>query len=297
LDESLALPGAALQVLDRYTLSEEQKAFWAQNGFLVLRGAISSDEADEILSAVNLQWANREGNDHVVDILSGELAGKDFRMCDIDPALRSAVYKLNSLFARVPKVREVCHSAVVRSALQELLGGDPIICASLNFERGSQQPYHFDTWYMPPPVDNMMIAASFALEDVDAENGPLTYYPGSHLMPPFRFSNGGLIMIDEEAPTCSLHVSNELQGRGLAPENFRGGKGDVFLWHAQLLHGGSAIQDLARTRNSMVVHYWREQDVPAEQVRKDQHGAYLGRSLRGEIAFENQGDPAAVVGI
>jgi ectoine hydroxylase-related dioxygenase (phytanoyl-CoA dioxygenase family) len=62
----------------------------------------------------------------------------------------------------------------MRPILRQLLEAEPLVCNSLNFERGSRQEYHIDTWYMPPPVDNRMVAAWFALDDVDATNGPLS---------------------------------------------------------------------------------------------------------------------------
>jgi hypothetical protein len=51
----------------------------------------------------------------------------------------------------------------------------------------------------------------------------------------------------------------------LKETEFRGKSGDVFLWHAQLLHGGRPIRDMAKTRSSLVVHYWRAGDLPADQ--------------------------------
>ena len=167
-----------------------------------------------------------------------------------------------------------------------MLEGEPLICNSLNFERGSQQHFHIDTWYMPPPVEGRMVVASIALDDVDADNGPIAYYPGSHRIPAYRFSTGRLNEVPAEMPQCRAHLDREIAARGLGEVEFRGRSGDVFLWHAQLLHGGRPIRDMARTRASLVVHYWRASDLPAELVRRDPAaGAYLGRTLRGEIAF------------
>ena len=58
-----------------------------------------------------------------------------------------------------------------------------------NLEFGSQQEFHFDTFRMPAPIENKMVAAWIALEDVHPDSGPLRYYPGSHKIPPFRFSD------------------------------------------------------------------------------------------------------------
>jgi hypothetical protein len=50
---------------------------------------------------------------------------------------------------------------------------------------------------------------------------------------------------------------------GLEKRVFLAKKGDVFVWHAHLLHGGSPIRDPARTRKSYVFHYFSEEDARA----------------------------------
>ena len=49
--------------------------------------------------------------------------------------------------------------------LHNLLGGETMAINTLNFERGSQQAYHFDTFYMPAPVKDKVLATRIALED------------------------------------------------------------------------------------------------------------------------------------
>jgi phytanoyl-CoA hydroxylase len=268
------------------TLAPEQLDSWEANGFLALRGFVSSAEIARIRAVVDDEWRRAPGNDHAVDVLSGEHAGRTFRMSEAPPAARKEVYKLNNLFARRSEIRQVALSPRLRSVCAQLLEGEALICNSLNFERGSQQPFHIDTWYMPPPVDDRMVVASIALDDVDAGNGPVAYYPGSHRIPAYRFSTGRLNEVPAEMHLCMAHLEREIAARGLAPEEFHCKSGDVFIWHAQLLHGGRAIRDMARTRSSLVVHYWRAGDLDPAEVRRDPHaGAYIGRTLRGEIAF------------
>jgi hypothetical protein len=43
--------------------------------------------------------------------------------------------------------------------------------------------------------------------------------------------------------------------RGLKTEKFMAKKGDVLIWHADLMHGGAPIQDAGRTRKSLVAHF------------------------------------------
>lgn len=267
-------------------LSPEQLAQWEHDGALILRGFMSPGEIDRVKAVVNDEWANTDGNDHEVDMITGPYAGRAFKMAQAPAGSRDEVYKLNNLFARRREIRQVALAPKLRKALAQLLDGDPLICNSLNFERGSQQAFHIDTWYMPPPVDNQMVVASICIDDVDSENGPVAYYPGSHRIPPYRFSDGRLNEIPAESALCRSYLDREIAARGLREVEFHGKSGDVLLWHAQLLHGGRPIRDKRKTRSSLVVHYWRECDLPREHVRVDPAaGTYLGHTLRGEIHF------------
>jgi hypothetical protein len=267
-------------------LTSEQIAQWEADGFLILRDFMPGKEIAQVRAVVDDEWANTSDNTHVIDMLSGPHAGRAFKVAEAPEGSRSEAYKLNNLFARRPEIRQVALSPRLRRACEQILEGEPLICNSLNFERGSQQPFHIDTWYMPPPVDNKMVVASIVIDDVDADNGPMVYYPGSHLIPPYRFSDGRLNEIPSESDQCRAYLNREIEARGLKEVEFRGKSGDVLLWHAQLLHGGRPIRDMAKKRSSLVVHYWRARDLPKELVRVDpKAGSYLGRTLRGEIQF------------
>lgn len=262
-------------------LTAEQRRGWERDGYLLLREVVSPQEVASVRAVVDDEWRRRAGNDHVVDVLSGPWAGQVFRMAEVPPDARGHAYKLNNLFARRSEIRRVALSPRLRAVCADLLEGEPLICNSLNFERGSQQPAHIDNWYMPPPVENRMVAASIALDDVDADNGPIVYYPGSHRIAPFPAKGR-----DNESHDSQAYLRAQVAARGLQPVEVRARSGDVFIWHAQLLHGGQPIRDPERTRSSLVVHYWRVRDMPREQVRRDPAaGSYLGYTLRGEIRF------------
>jgi ectoine hydroxylase-related dioxygenase (phytanoyl-CoA dioxygenase family) len=115
---------------------------------------------------------------------------------------------------------------------------------------------------MPPLSENRMAVLWFALEDIEPGSGELQYYPRSHTIPPYRFSHGEIWALNDEMPAFDEYIDVQLGDRGLKPERFRGASGDVFIWHAQLYHGGSAIEVPGSTRRSMVAHYWRVEDMP-----------------------------------
>ena len=265
-------------------LSSKERRNWEAHGYLHLRRALGRKEIDKIRQTVEWHWSNREGNPHHVDVITGEHAGRWFTMSEAPPEVKGEVYKLNNLFLRDERIREAALSPRLKAIYRYLLADEPMICNSLNFERGSQQNAHIDSWYMPPPKDEGMIAASISLDPVDDANGPIFFYPGSHKIPPYRFSDGRLNMIEAEEEACRAYLDQEIEARGLKRVTFRGQPGDVFIWHGQLIHGGSAIKDFARTRSSLVVHYWRASDVQAHALRRDQGSrAYLAHTLRGEL--------------
>jgi phytanoyl-CoA hydroxylase len=266
-------------------LTDEQRVFWDANGYLILSDVVTPADADAVLDVVDRHWRDPGSSRYEIDLLTGPDAGRAYKLADAPEGARNQAYKLNNLFALEPEVRRVALAPKLQAILTELMDGEPMICNSLNFERGSQQDFHIDSWYMPPPDDIHMVAASIALEDVDGENGPIAYYAGSHLIPPYRFSDGRLNETPAEAGACRAYLDEEIAQRGLVPTEVRAKKGDIFLWHGQLLHGGRPIRDFSRTRNSLVVHYWREQDVPDHAVRHDTAGAYLGHTLRGELQY------------
>jgi ectoine hydroxylase-related dioxygenase (phytanoyl-CoA dioxygenase family) len=262
------------------TLTVEQLAFWQQNGYLVLRGFFSAAEVDPITDLVERLWAERAKlvDSTVVDLYIGTPAEQRVLLRDAPPEAKDVPYKINNLYLDHPIVREtVCHPRLA-AVLGQLLEGAPLVCNSLCFERGSQQPAHFDTFFMPPPVANRMCASWIALEDATEASGPLFYYPGSHLIRPYLFSHGELNIVKSELPEFQAYIERELAERALQQERFAAKKGDVFIWHAQLFHGGCRILDPRETRRSIVTHYFRAKDfLPSRVVELGPGRHYLKR--------------------
>ncbi|MBK1661483.1 phytanoyl-CoA dioxygenase family protein [Paracraurococcus ruber] len=263
-------------------LTEAQKQAWARDGMLVLEGFLEPARIDAVNRLIE---ALSQGGEAVaahpriaVDVLHGERIGKRLPLPEVPAEDFRGPVKINDLFLEAEAVRACNLHPRLLAAMGELMGGTPIACNSLNFVFGSQQPPHFDSWYMPPPVENRMIVSSICLEDVQPEAGPVTYYRGSHKLPPYRFSHGGIHAVNEEMPACQAHVDRVVGEAGLRPETFCGRKGDVLLWHGQLYHGGSPIADPQRSRKSLVTHYWMAEDLAPDLVaRSPEGGGYLRR--------------------
>ncbi len=266
-------------------LTGEQKRHWKQKGYLILSSFFTRAEVEAVNSVVDHRIASPASfGNATVDVIHGAYGGKRFRASEAPHEVFGGPIKINDLFLDEPEVRNLALNERLTRVLAQLLDGAPLVCNSLNFIWGSQQPDHFDTWYMPPPRpargrlarlmlflqpeqrQDRLAVSSICLEDVNPDAGPLVYYPGSHKLPPYRFSHGGIHAVNEEMKACRAYVEKEIKEAGITKEEFRGKAGDVFLWHGQLLHGGTPIRNPALTRKTLVTHYWRAQDLPRDRA-------------------------------
>jgi hypothetical protein len=150
------------------------------------------------------------------------------------------------------------HPAVFR--MIELIYDEPAIAfQSLYFEYGSQQSLHRDPMFVVTDPASHLLASWVALEDVTAESGPLAYVPGSHRLPWFEFKRGSVVCgageTKERREEFLTATEVAMRERGLEVSQFTCRRGDAFIWHAGLVHGGTRIADPGQTRKSFVTHY------------------------------------------
>lgn len=264
-------------------LDIEQKQAWEDDGYLLLKGFYNSEKIDQINDLVDYLWSNRKKLDaqYVIDIFVETEKERRVYFSDAPADARKLPYKLNDLYLSREEIRDLVIGKRLAPILSELLDGFPMVCNSLSFEFGSQQDYHFDTFYMPSPTPNKMVASWIALEDATTENGPLNYYPGSHKIAPYHFSNGSTIIVNDEMTEFKDYIYKEIKNQELQPETLLAEKGDVLIWHSQLFHGGSPIKDKSKTRKSLVTHYFTTEDFPdAHAPKVCEYGCYMARAAQ-----------------
>ena len=155
-----------------------------------------------------------------------------------------------------------------------LFGYRTSLYTSLFFERGTQQPVHRDAPYFCTHPRNFYFGMWVALEDTDAENGPLFLVEGGHRIgeiDPAEVSAGHRARGEPLGATdlglwqgYQDRVEAHYRERGLTGKRVTLRKGDTLIWHPLLPHGGEAISDLSRTRFSAVFHTTPEH-VPVYQ--------------------------------
>ena len=164
----------------------------------------------------------------------------------------------------VAEVRRIACNETVLQLLKDLYGRRAFPFQTLNFPVGTQQHFHTDSIHFSSCPERFMVGVWVALEDIDSENGPLVYYPGSHKLP---------IYTNEQLEVSPNFAGNDPSGHYVAfgaawraivdalelkPLEFHAKKGQALIWAANLLHGGAAQKDLSRTRYSQVTHYFFE---------------------------------------
>ena len=147
--------------------------------------------------------------------------------------------------------------------LSFLLGKKVIPFQSMNFTLGSEQRAHSDSIHMTTEPPGYLIATWIALEDCAEGSGPLYYYPGSHRLPyvmttDYDSGNTALTIGDNSNRRYEDKIEAIIREKGLEKRLFLARRGDVLIWHANLLHGGSPIATPGATRRSMVCHYYAE---------------------------------------
>lgn len=235
---------------------------WADDGIVLLRGLFSAEQVANINGFIDRLWAQRRELTRPLTIDVGIESSRQRRMLlrDADARDRSRPYKINDLYLEFSIIRDMALDVRLCRVLETLFSGTPLVCNTLNFEYGSQQADHIDTFYMPSRKPGGMVASWIALDSVTSTNGPLRYWPGSHRIPPYRFSHGATNAIAAEMPQFRAFIEGELERRELVPVTLDAEPGDVVIWHSQLLHGGCPIKDSDRTRRSLVTHYFRRED-------------------------------------
>jgi len=163
----------------------------------------------------------------------------------------------------VEAVRQVaCHPEILAS-LRVLYGRVSFPFQTLNFPNGTAQHFHSDAVHFHSLPHGFMCGAWVALEDISADSGPLVYFPGSHRMPYLAARDFGLTQAEvlaEPAPQKFFepHWRDCVAADGYQRCLFEARKGDVLVWHANLLHGGSPVKKKSLSRWSQVTHYFFE---------------------------------------
>ncbi len=155
--------------------------------------------------------------------------------------------------------------------LEVLMGKKVDLFQSINFLTGSQQRTHSDSIHMTTFPYGNLIAIWVALEDIQPDSGALHYYPRSHKLPYVmnrEYDNIGSRhkLGDKTYSDYENKIEEVIQKNQFKKETFLPKKGDVLIWHANLLHGGNKLSNKGSTRKSMVFHYYAQDAICFHEI-------------------------------
>ena len=277
--------------LGRLTLPQaEQLLGWTQNGYMILRQALPRRLVDR--AAADLHRAYDGGFPQLR--FECPALGGGYGPVRWDARVKQAPAKALDLHWWSAAIRALIFADPVRQALELLFERRVLASQSLTFLRGSAQGYHQDSLYVPFSLPTQFVASWIALEDVTVGGGELTYFPGSHRIAEHLYGDRYKTLWDarrelrrDSVFAEMFEYSEELERRccdlGFKPASFMARKGDVLLWHADLVHGGLPIS-IGATRASVVTHY-----TPAEVAALPfELGRGAQRSHQGVASYGTQ---------
>lgn len=217
--------------------TQTQLKGWIDKGYLILKGFYSEAEVDEL-------------NEEVQRLL--EAKKTDFNYTGRKVMDAHQISDTIDKYFRYPKLLEI---------MNFILGKKIHPFQTINFIQGSEQRAHSDSIHMTSEPKGYMIASWAALEDCHEDNGLLFYYPGSHKLPyvmsnDFESGHSRWRLGSKAYTKYEDKIAEVIQKHQLEKQYFHAKKGDILLWHANLIHGGSPILQAGSTRRSMVAHYF-----------------------------------------
>ena len=216
------------------SLSDEQIAVFNEQGYLVVDFGLDLDMLDRIVEKV------------------APCYDEEHRLNPQAPT------RLQDGWKTIDEVRRLATDKRIVTALEQLIERKPLPFQTLNFPIGTRQCTHSDTVHFNSIPSGYMAGVWVALEDIDEDNGPLRYYPGSHKLQEYSMQDFGLEPGKENYPQYEQCIQKLVEDEKLTAEYGTIKKGEALIWHSNLLHGGAEQKDLSRTRHSQVTHYYFE---------------------------------------
>ena len=250
VDRSDAEQILARKLRDQEVTESEGEALkhYMRHGYVVFPKAVDRALIDEYLACFEDAWDAQP---------PGIYAHSGGEVVTISRALYDRVAKVSDLHYYFPRAGELIYPRAVLRFLELIYERPPVVFQSMSMRKGSEESLHIDTGPLTLTEPMTLSASWVALEDVRKGSGEFQFVPGSHALP--EFLNAGLSKGHGGDMTAYWNVLQstlrECEARGLETEHFMASKGDVLIWHADLMHGGAKIDSPHATRKSLVCHF------------------------------------------
>lgn len=216
------------------------------NGCVVLEKVFDEELADEIVADIRAVYES----------------------CKHLP-VEEAKQRFENIFTHSEATRRGTCTPAVLEWLDLILGMRALPYQSLTWPVSSQIRAHSDAILMTSHPRDTFLAAWHVLADVTPDCGPVYGIPGSHRWPYLSAADVGIPRGASGEECARIHAENYYSAterlvaeRGVAPDTFLGKKGDVLVWHSNLVHGAHLVERAGAERMCLIVHYYGERCEP-----------------------------------
>lgn len=251
-------------------ISEQDVAFYEENGYLVVSNVLSADEVAE------LRWVTEEF------VEAARHVPEHNDIYDLEDSHSSAEPRVRRI--KTPHAHHVAYARMVDhpnilAILQKLWG--PSIrfdVSKLNLKAagyGAPVEWHQD-WAFYPHTNDDLAAVGIMIDDVDETNGPLMVIPGSHKGP----------ILDHHADGYFCGAIDPGRGEANFGEavTLTGAAGSVTVHHARTIHG-SASNTSGKPRR-LLLHQYRAADAWPLMAAGQPWEEYRGNLVSGEDTID-----------
>jgi phytanoyl-CoA hydroxylase len=251
-------------------ISQQDVAFYRDNGYLVVREVLSRSEVEE-LRRVTDEFVEKaravSTHDEIYDLEDSHAA--------VEPRVRRI---------KAPHLWHPTYAAMVRhpdilEVLKRLWG--PSIrfdVSKLNLKAagyGAPVEWHQD-WAFYPHTNDDLAAVGIMIDDVDEENGPLLVIPGSHKGPIFDHHADGVFCGAMDPDRREVDYGQAVALIGPA--------GSITIHHARTVHG-SATNTSGKPRR-LLLHQYRAADAWPLMAFQQDFDDFRSKLLCGEDTIE-----------
>ena len=233
-------------------LSEQQKQFYQENGYLVLKNVFASEETEAMREEI--EAIGQRTKDAATSKLAGTGWGGKWRE-NMEGGGASALLSIHDMQFHSALFTRMLLDDRITEPVADLIGPNvQLHHTKMHWkppEKGTPFPMHQDYHYFPHE-GNSMLAYIVHVDDSTVENGCLCLYPGSHKQGIIPHAPDGLYLSPQEYP---------LEKAMPSPAN----AGDVLIFSYLTIHG-SGVNRTASTRRIMLFQFRAPDDHPIAET-------------------------------
>lgn len=217
-------------------ITGQQRAFYAENGYLVIDDFLPHERCDLLV-----QEADRVAAGHYTNMLN---------LHDTSPAFHQLLTDKGIL----------AMADAIQNARMIPIGSIFFFCKPGNALESGSVP-HQDNYSVKSPPGSYFVCG-VALDDADESNGSLIVYPGTHTLGDLPNEPSKNFEFDDTGKITKVYpIGNEVElPAGWTPLQLKYGRGSLIFLHAHIVHGAPKNTSPTKWRRKMYMHYIKDGD-------------------------------------